>query len=83
MKVWVATSHEVNIDPLNIVKDINVLPDGGEWIKIEDGQPVIYEEISAGSHSFDKKIRVLTDEEYKVYLAKETLINFLKSKKSR
>lgn len=73
--------QQVEIDPLDVLKSINVLPEG-EFVKIIDGKPHLYEEVSAGQHSFDSEIREMTKEEYEVYLAKETLIKFLTKKKT-
>ena len=81
MEIFATIIQKVNIDPLEVIKKLHVLPDGGEFVKIEDGKPVVYEEVSAGQHSYDNPIRVLTKEEYEVYLAKETLIKFLTQKK--
>lgn len=74
MKVWAAVLQQVEIDPLNIIKELNVLPDGGEFVRIENGYPTLYAE---------EEIRILTPEEYEVYKAKETLIKFLESKSKR
>lgn len=81
MEIFATITQKVIVDPLEVIKKLNVLPDGGEWVKIQDGKPVIYEEVSAGQHSIDNAIRVLTKEEYEVYLAKETLIKFLTTKR--
>lgn len=81
MEIFATITQKVNIDPLDVIKELSVLPDGGEWVALnEQGDPVMYEEVSAGQHSYDKPIRVLTKEEYEVYLAKETLIKFLTKK---
>jgi len=81
MKVWATMHQQVEIDLLAIIENLNVLPDGGEFIKIENGKPILYQEVSAGMHSFERAIREMTKEEYNVLKAKETLIKFLQSKK--
>lgn len=83
MEVFATITQKVNIDPLDVIKKLNVLPDGGEFVKIENGQPVLYEEVSAGQHSIDNPIRVLTPAEYEVYQAKEVLIMYLTQQQSK
>ena len=81
MEIFATIIQKVKIDPLDVIKNLSVLPDGGEWVELNhEGFPAIYENVSAGQHSYVNAIRVLTKEEYEVYLAKETLIKFLSKK---
>lgn len=84
MKVWGTASLEVYVDPISIIEEINVLPNGAEWIKVEekDGKTVysLYEEAGAGSHSFDHKIGETTKEVYDLYMAKELFLKHLTEK---
>lgn len=82
MEIFATLIQKVTVDPLEVIKKLVVLPDGGEWVKInEQGAPVMYAEQDAGQHSFDRAIRVLTPAEYEVYQAKEVLIMYLTSLK--
>lgn len=82
MEIFATITQKVHIDPLDVLKNLNVLPENGEWVRLnEQGVPILYMEQSAGQHSFDRPIRVLTKEEYEVYLAHKTLIKFLEKQK--
>jgi hypothetical protein len=81
MEIFATLTQKVTIDPLEVIKQINVIPDG-DFVKVDEtGEPWIMEEVSAGQHSFDRKVRTMTKDEFEAYKAKETLIKFLSRKR--
>jgi hypothetical protein len=87
MEVWGTQSIKIHVDPCDVVKNINVLPNGAEWIKVEekDGKKVysLYEEVSAGTHSFDSKIGETTKEIYDLWKAQRLLLSHLEIERNK
>jgi len=80
MRVYAKFSQEVEVDPIDVLKKINIIPEG-DWIRPEETKNGLvyshYEEVGAGSHSFERKVGEITKEKYDLYMAKIMLINHL------
>lgn len=78
MKVWGTLRHEVEVNPLHVLEEINII-NRGDWIIEKGGRYIQMTEVSAGQHSFDHKVGEVSKEVWELYKARELLINHLKS----
>lgn len=87
MKVYATIHQQVEVDPIDVIKEINIIPKG-DWIVVKKslkGEKIYVQmtEESAGSHSFDREVGEVSKKVYDLYMAPKLLINYLEEKKKQ
>lgn len=77
IEVWGTTRQKVIIDPINVLEEIHIIPEG-DWITLENGEYFQMTEESAGQHSFSQKVKKVSKEVFEVHNAKFKLIKYLR-----
>lgn len=72
--------HTVEVNPLDVLKKINPIP-ADDWIVEKDGKYIQMTEEDYGHHSHSEPVGEVSKEIYEVYMAKKTLIQYLKNEK--
>lgn len=73
-------SQKVEVDPIDVLKSINVISPYS-WIIEKDGKYIQMTEESAGQHSFEMEVGEVTKEIFDAFKAKQVLIDYLKKQK--
>lgn len=80
MKIHATTNQIVEIDPLDVLKNINIIH-AGDWI-VERGEKLIQmTKESAGQHSYDREVGEVSEETYELYKAQKLLLEYFIDKR--
>ena len=82
MQIYATFSQKVEIDPISVVEQLHFIPKGN-WIREENGKYIEYEEVSAGTHSFEHKVGEVPKETYDLYMAQIMILNKLKKDRDK
>ncbi len=77
MKVYATVRQEVYVDPISVVEQIYIIPDGS-WIIEKDGKY-----INMGDDRYEYEIGEVTKEVYDLNQAKKLLLNYLREKEKK
>lgn len=81
MEIYGTFRQKVGIYPLDVIQQLKTdfLGDDHRWIATKEHYKVIMKSESAGTHSYDKEVRILTEEEVKYWDALVTVEEFLRN----
>lgn len=81
MKVHASIYTVVDVDPLTVLENINII-NSRDWLIEDKGKYIHMTEVSAGNSSWEKEVGPVSKEIWDAWIARETLINYLKKQKS-
>ncbi len=76
MEVYATLHTKVQIDPIDVIIKLNIIPEG-DWIIKNNSKYIHMEEVSAGQHSIDREVKQISYEKYQAWEAQQTLIKYL------